>query len=649
MDMIRNQGIEKNSTDTDAASTPSQRLRNACRLAALKLSLGPTETQDLVVASMKLLTVLREPFTLPVLSQALLLCADLAAGTEYLKLEELDALLHSVCHLMIGIFQAKDAPAFAHEDVPKLFITLLEAQTDDEEVLSKFKIDYRKAHKNLAICCIRTLQEAIYEEDFEGNISAGSAHPAMFQYAGKYWVDHVLESGSTTVDILEAVANFLDKNTGAWWLRHRLEEQDAGKLTATIDQLLILEHRIHTWAALAFPDISLRPPGAARLLPVLFERYLDDLKSWLTTKDIRIRRASDMFGQILTCKGDYMQASTVLQETFQMRQAMNREHSLPAMSTLLHLARVLMRQGKWEAAEASLRIVLQREETVLGLNHPDTMSSQLCLAEILIANKDGVLNKTANQVLEEAEAITEKVNEVLSTRRKKNYFHITDCARVAAKLLAAQGSDIAAQQAVDAYLHHQSLARKTYGHESRTVLSSRNELGAVYQTMGILPEAEATLRDVLKTQKRTLDEAHPDINDTALNLALLWEEQGDDDLAEFTYDWLIPRNENTYGKHHRYTLEPLYRMARIFIAQGQTSEATPLLERVIAKPDPGSVKTSQLQLKAANDLMEIYEDDGKEQEIVALHEKIEIIQGKTSEGLDVKVQALLLDASRQRP
>ena len=48
-----------------------------------------------------------------------------------------------------------------------------------------------------------------------------------------------------------------------------------------------------------------------------------------------------------------------------------------------NLALVLDSQGKYEEAEAMNRQTLERREKVLGLEHPDTLTSVHCLAHLL--------------------------------------------------------------------------------------------------------------------------------------------------------------------------------------------------------------------------------------------------------------------------
>jgi len=134
--------------------------------------------------------------------------------------------------------------------------------------------------------------------------------------------------------------------------------------------------------------------------------------------------------------------------------------SLETMRTLWHLAQVCMSQGKWGEADASTRIAIQREKTVLGPIHPDTLSSMFSLAEILINNKHGTLGETATQILEEAEDILLPTLEMgIEWLGKKHPLSISG-ALVKAKSLAAQRDY---PSAVDAYLHRQALAEKVYG------------------------------------------------------------------------------------------------------------------------------------------------------------------------------------------
>jgi hypothetical protein len=94
---------------------------------------------------------------------------------------------------------------------------------------------------------------------------------------------------------------------------------------------------------------------------------------------------------------------------------------------------------------------------------------------------------------------------------------------------------------------------------------------------------------------------------------------------------MTPLNEKTHGKHHRYTMKPLYQRAKIHLSIDEKFDAILLLERVVAHPDPSSATTSRLQIAAANDLSEIDGRDGKSRRVMVLRKKICVLQGTASQ------------------
>ncbi len=481
---------------------------------------GDVLVQILVKTTFKLLTASYEPFTPSNLCQALWDHKGLKPGPFLQISEQLMTVIENVCGSMI-VLHPRGTVAFIHEAVPQFPILSPAMWSSDKDTIPKFRINPQTAHKTLAICCLRVLQEAIYT-DRTGKISVQSDCPGMLSHAGRHWVDHVSRSGSATQDTVLAVTRFLVGEQSICWIRRHLRRylQARGDLTMTVDQLLTLEYKLKSWAARFTND----PPLYAatnNLVKTLFERYLADLKSQLSPRNSELVRAFHEFGNILACKGDYSRASSVMQQNLAMVEDVYGTESLKTMRGLWHLAQVHMRQGKWEEADASIRIAIQREKTVLGPNHPDTLSSMSSLAEILVSDRDGTLDGIATQILAEAEDILLPTLEMSCEWLGKKHPLSTSGALVKAKFLAAQRDD---PSAVDAYLHHQALAEKIYGQESRTVLSSMNELGTVHQAMGGLDQAEAKFGYVYNAQRQNSGPKHPDILDTLWQQGLLRQE-----------------------------------------------------------------------------------------------------------------------------
>ena len=79
---------------------------------------------------------------------------------------------------------------------------------------------------------------------------------------------------------------------------------------------------------------------------------------------------------------DYDAAYQATSEAYNIRQSLS-ESDTTAIDSLSLLASVLQDQGKYETAEEINRRALQGREKVLGVEHPDTLSSVNDLASVL--------------------------------------------------------------------------------------------------------------------------------------------------------------------------------------------------------------------------------------------------------------------------
>lgn len=492
----------------------------ACARAVQQLLLKPTNAQDLMKTTLELLTASYEPLTLLGIYQVLYDHYGSIAKSVLQSSEQLRTLIEDICGSAV-MFRPDRAVAFSHSSIPRVWKAVLKVQTGEKQALEKLKIDHGIAHQTLAIHCVRALQEGSYTT-YNKRVLIESDPAKLLSYAEEYWIHHICESESTSNDVVEAVAMFLSGKQSIPWLRRRLQAEPPADLCPTVDRLLVLEHNLQTWAARTHQSQLLQAATAGFLRP-LFERYLDDLKSQCGPRDPEVLRTSDEFAQILICKGDYMRASSVLEESFTMRQDVYGRESLEAMRILARLAQVQMRQGRWDAADISILIALQQQEMKLTEYHLDVLTSKLCLAEIMIGNKDGTHGRSAERMLAAAEDVLYPVLETSIRHLGGRHQYSLHGARLKARLLAAEGDY---DSALFAYWSHRFDIMFRYGHEHRITLSSMNKLGAVQRAAGALTEAEGTIKGVLEQQKRTLGDSHPDILDTVWNLCLLREEQG---------------------------------------------------------------------------------------------------------------------------
>jgi tetratricopeptide (TPR) repeat protein len=86
---------------------------------------------------------------------------------------------------------------------------------------------------------------------------------------------------------------------------------------------------------------------------------------------------------VLESQGKYEDAEAMNRQTLALSETvLGREHP-STLTSMSNLALVLRRQGKYEDAEAMNRQTLALSETVLGREHPDTLTTMYNLAYLL--------------------------------------------------------------------------------------------------------------------------------------------------------------------------------------------------------------------------------------------------------------------------
>ena len=165
-----------------------------------------------------------------------------------------------------------------------------------------------------------------------------------------------------------------------------------------------------------------------------------------------------------------------------------------------------------EAAEVLAR-VLAKSRRVKGANHPDTLTTARCLANV---HRDQGNFAEATGLLVEALAASRRV-------RGKQHPDTLDTASSLASTYFDQGRLAEAEE-----LQVEALAvrRRVSGAEHPDTLLDASNLAATYERQGRLAEAEGLLVGVLATSRRVRGNAHPHTLIAASNLAAPYFHQG---------------------------------------------------------------------------------------------------------------------------
>jgi hypothetical protein len=193
-------------------------------------------------------------------------------------------------------------------------------------------------------------------------------------------------------------------------------------------------------------------------------------------------------------------------------------------------------RGRWAAAEAAFREVLDARRRVLGDDHPDTLNTRHKLAWVL-ANQDRWV---------EAEAA---------------------CCEVLDAWLASRDDDPDARLAKD-------------GDDLYAPHTTRDLLAWIIAQQGRWPEAEAAFRKVLEERLGELGGSHPSTLNTRYGLSWTVARQGRWAEAESALREIVDARCMVLGHDHPATLTTQHELAWTLAGQGRWSEAEPVYRAV---------------------------------------------------------------------
>ncbi|KAL8697122.1 MAG: hypothetical protein Q9201_007299 [Fulgogasparrea decipioides] len=224
--------------------------------------------------------------------------------------------------------------------------------------------------------------------------------------------------------------------------------------------------------------------------------------------------------------------------------------------------------GLYPKAAILHKQTLDRKQTVLGKEHPDTLNSINNLA--LTYWKQGRwIGAEELQV-----GVTEKRKRVLSEEHPDTLNSINDLALTYWK----QGRWIEAEELQVGVIEKR---KRVLGEEHPNTLASINNLVLTYLEQGRWNEAEELQVGVVEKTKRVLAEEHPDTLNSIHNLALTYLEQGRWNEAEELQVGVTEKKKRVLGEEHPNTLTSMKNLAFIWKAQGRNVKAINLMEKCV--------------------------------------------------------------------
>jgi tetratricopeptide (TPR) repeat protein len=261
--------------------------------------------------------------------------------------------------------------------------------------------------------------------------------------------------------------------------------------------------------------------------------------------------------------GEYGRAEQVERSAVTTREeVLGLEHP-DTLTSVSHLGSVLSRQGKYDEAEAMHQRALEESEKVLGREHPDTLTSVINLGSVL--SRQGKYEK--------AEAMH--------------------------------------RRAVEGY-------EKALGLEHPDTLTSVSNLGSVLWRRGKYDEAEAMNQRALEESEKMLGREHPDTLTSVSNLGLLLENQGKYQGAEAMHRRALEGREKALGREHPDTLTSVSNLGSVLWSQGRLADAEGLETRVMDTRKRALGDDHPYTLTAMANLAVILKSQGRSEEALSL-------------------------------
>jgi serine/threonine protein kinase/tetratricopeptide (TPR) repeat protein len=233
------------------------------------------------------------------------------------------------------------------------------------------------------------------------------------------------------------------------------------------------------------------------------------------------------------------------------------------------LAPILSRSELADMAMAPVRHSFETRERLLGADHPDTLSSQSSIAQLLVVQ--GKLAQ-AEPMLQE---ILEKQRRVLGDEHPDTLISVADLGRA----ISYQNRSAEAEKYFREVL---DVRRRLLGPEDPDTLTAIAEMGEVLLGQGRFAEAEPYIREALAARRKVLGDDHRDTLDSVYGQAMLEYRLGNASDAEACLREALGTARRTLGDHHSRTLNFMGALAAALQAQGQTDEAMSLCSEALA-------------------------------------------------------------------
>ncbi|KAI8624325.1 P-loop containing nucleoside triphosphate hydrolase protein [Xylariaceae sp. FL1651] len=294
-----------------------------------------------------------------------------------------------------------------------------------------------------------------------------------------------------------------------------------------------------------------------------------------------------------------------------------------------------LRQGRYTTSEAMARMSQDMRKTVLGPEHPDTLTSMANLASTY-----------SNQGRwKEAESLEVQVMETWKMVLGPEH---PDTLTSMANLASIYWNQGRWKEAESLEVQVMETWKTVLGPEHPDTLTSMANLASTYSNQGRWKEAESLEVQVMETRKTVLGPEHPDTLTSMANLASTYSNQGRWKEAESLEVQVMETRKTVLGPEHPDTLTSMANLASIYWNQGRWKEAESLEVQVMETWKTVLGPEHPNTLTSMNNLASTYSNQGRWKEAESLQTQVMETQKTKSLGRNINAVQLMEDCIQIR-
>jgi tetratricopeptide (TPR) repeat protein/tRNA A-37 threonylcarbamoyl transferase component Bud32 len=274
------------------------------------------------------------------------------------------------------------------------------------------------------------------------------------------------------------------------------------------------------------------------------------------------------------------------------REALGEDHpdTLKATSSL---ARVCLKQGKYDDAEALFARLRDSYGRLYGAEHPETLCARAELATVAQARGD----------LDRAEVLYTEVLEATRRALGDEYRGTLDTSTNLALLYRTRGRFHEAERLLTTVIEAN---RKALGDQHPDTLHTRQNLAELYLAEGRHEKALPMLREAVEAARLTYGEEHDETCTARNNLANCYFNLGRPAEAEPLFESNLDAQRRHLGEEHPHTLGTLGNLATLYLSRGEPAKAEPLFAKTLSVLRRTAAADSPDVLRAAKGLASVY-------------------------------------------